>query len=40
MQCFVRTLLEARRYIEPEVKGTSEDEGDGESSEEDGDGQQ
>ena len=41
-QYFGGTLLEARRYLEPEVKDTPEDEGedDGESSEEDGAGQQ
>ena len=39
-QYFSGTLLEARRYLEPEVKETLEDEDDGESSEEDGDGQQ
>ena len=37
---FGGTLLEARRYLEPEVKETPEDEDDGESSEEDGAGQQ
>ena len=37
---FGGTLLEARRYLEPEVKETPEDEDDGESSEEDGDGQE
>ena len=37
---FGGTLLEARRYLEPEVKEAPEDEDDGESSEEDGDGQQ
>ena len=36
-QYFSGTLLEARRYLEPEVKETPEDEEDGESSEEDGD---
>ena len=40
VQYFGGTLLEARRYLEPEVKNTFEDEEDGESSEEDGDGQQ
>ena len=37
---FGGTMLEARRYLEPEVKETPEDEDDGESSEEDGAGQQ
>ena len=37
---FGGTLLEARRYLEPEVKETPEDEDDGESSEEDGNEQQ
>ena len=37
---FGGTLLEARRYLEPDVKETPEDEDDGESSEEDGAGQQ
>ena len=36
-QYFAGTLMEARRYLEPEVKETLEDEEDGESSEEDGD---
>jgi hypothetical protein len=39
-QYFAGTLLEARRYLEPEVKETPEDEDDGESSEEDEDGKQ
>jgi len=39
-QYFAGTLLEARRYLEPEAKETPEDEDDGESSEEDGDGQE
>ena len=37
-QYFAGTLLEARRYLEPEVKETPEDEDDVESSEEDEDG--
>ena len=37
VQCFGGTLLEARSYLEPEVKETPEDEEDGESPEEDGD---
>ena len=37
---FGGTLLEARRYLEPEVVAAPEDEHDDESSEEDGDGQQ
>ena len=39
-QYFGGTLLEARRYLEPDVKETPEDEDDGESSEQDGAGQQ
>ena len=39
-QYFGGTLSEARRYLEPEVKEAPEDEDDGESSEDDGDGQQ
>ena len=39
-QYFAGTLLEARRYLEPEIKETPEDEDDGESSEEDEDGKQ
>ena len=39
-QYFGGTLLEARRYLEPEVVAAPEDEHDDESSEEDGDGQQ
>ena len=36
-QHFGGTLLEARRYLAPEVRETPEDEDDGEISEEDGD---
>ena len=39
-QYFAGTLLEARRYLEPEIKETPEDEDDVESSEEDEDGKQ
>ena len=39
-QYFAGTLLEARRYLEPEDKETPEDEDDVESSEEDEDGKQ
>ena len=40
VQYFAGTLLEARRYLEPEARETLEDEDDGESSEEDGDKQE
>ena len=39
-QYFGGTLLEARRYLEPEVEAAPEDEHDDGSSEEDVDGQQ